>query len=326
LGSYATKLKHILPAFFSVAFGTIIALALVRWFFCIQFLVFDIREEIWEFWIPFTLPWIPILLWLRPRFKALIFKTDPAKRRDGLKMIAWFTMIPMLILSQKYLVTATGKLQHLNAITDIEKVKRSRYYKIDRFYVPHNYGGRHTQFSKSDKGRTLNFNIYFATPILIKPTSKIPAAPKYWHGVTFSKSISNRASKAEKDRAYQDFLSDCLQQMSAYDFQDLVYFESVPNSNKRQDYFKAIEANTRQMNDNYIVLEPVRENFEDRNGNKLQWVFGSFAIGLCVLLLALILPRYSEALRIKEKNKAAIWVRVQNYIRSFQKNQKTTRK
>jgi len=39
-----------------------------------------IDEEIVNFWIPFILPWIPILIWLRPRGKIVTLKKNRKKK------------------------------------------------------------------------------------------------------------------------------------------------------------------------------------------------------------------------------------------------------
>jgi rhomboid protease GluP len=69
--------------------------------------------------------------------------------------------------------------------------------------------------------------------------------------------------------------------MNKYEFHSLDHFERKPTSD-RQNYF---EARTKQTADNnLIILEPIKKNNEDRNGNKFTWIFGSFGIGLSVLL------------------------------------------
>lgn len=82
---------------------------------------------------------------------------------------------------------------------------------------------------------------------------------------------------------------------------------------------KAIEARTKQSADeSYIVLEPIQESYDKRNGNKLAWIFGSFAIGFSVLLLALIFPGYSEIERQRflqgKKPKQDDLVDMMNYL------------
>jgi rhomboid protease GluP len=298
LKAYITKLKHILPTFLAVTFGTVFGLGFIRWLFCLQFSIIDIKEEIWIIWLPLIFPWIPITLWLRQRFRILTFK-DQDNGRFGFQMIAWLTIAAMLYISQAFLTTATGRLQKLSTINDIEKVEKSRYYKLTNFSIAKDYGGTYTDFRQSGKyNQYLNFDIFFVNPILKDTSERINGIPKYWYGVNFNEEISNKISSEEKEKKYEAFFEECLKKMSTYEFHTLDHFERKPTSDDRQNYLKAVEARTKQTaDDSFIVLEPIKKKYEDRNGNKFAWIFGSFGIGLSVLLFALIWPGYSETER-----------------------------
>lgn len=298
--TYILKLKHILPTFLAVTFGTVFGLAFFRWLLCIQFSLLDIKEEIWVLWLPLIFPWIPITLWLRQRFRILTIKMgDTDKTRFFFQIISWGVMTAMLFVSQAYLTTATGKLKELSTISDIYKTEKVRYYKFTDFAVAPYFGGSYTDFRTSGKyNQYLNFDVYFVTPILNDSTEIIKNIPKYWYGVKFKEQISNKISNDEKEQKYQAFYNDCIEKMNKYEFHSLDHFERKPTSDDRQNFLKAIEARTKQTaDDNFIVLEPIKEKFEDRSGNKFAWIFGSFGIGLVVLLFSLIWPGYSEAER-----------------------------
>ncbi len=298
---YTAKLKHIVPTFLIVAFSTVLGLALSRWLLCIQFPILNIKEEVWVVWIPIIFPWIPITLWLRQRLRVLIFEREQDKRRFFYQLLCWFILTAMLFISQAYITTATGKLQTLSKISEIEGVEKARYYKLTNFIIPPNYGGVYTYFSTSGKySQYLNFDIFFITPVLNDSADSIPSLPKHWYGMKYQKQISNRLSKAEEDEKYNAFYDECVQKMNAYDFHSPDHFERKPNSADRTHFLKAIEARTKQPADeSYIILTPIKESYDKRNGNKFAWIFGSFAIGLSVLLLALIFPGYSETERQK---------------------------
>ncbi len=299
--SYIAKLKHILPTFFIMVFSTVIGLAIFRWLFCIQFLLLDIKEEVWELWIPIIFPWIPITIWMRQRFRVLTFEMNEDRKRIPYQMICWFVMTAMLLVSQAYLTTATGKLQTLSTIQDIEKSEGSRFYKLSNFRIAPDYDGSFTDFTTSGKySQYLNIDVFFATPILNDTTEQITSIPRYWYGLKYHKQISNKISDEEKDKAYDSFYNECVQKLNDHDFHSLDHFERLPNSDDRKHYLKAIEARTNEpANKSFIVLKPIHEKYEERNGNKFAWIFGSFAIGLFTLLLALILPGYSETERKK---------------------------
>ena len=209
-------------------------------------------------------------------------------------------MSAMLFLSQAYLTTATGNLAALSDISELDSVEKVRYYKISNFEVDQHYGGgTYTDFRTSGKfNQDLHFDIYFVTPIVSDTSKLITAIPKHWYGVKYQEQISNRISEEEKEEKYQAFYNDCLQKMMKYNFYTLDHFKRTPTSDDRQNFLKAIEARTGQAaGEQYVVLEPIQDKYENRNGTKFAWIFGTYAIGLVVLLFSLIWPGYSESER-----------------------------
>ena len=297
--NYFSVLKHIIPTFLIIAFCTIFGLALIRWLLTIQYEIININEEFWTIWLPIGLPWIPILIWLRPRFRVLLFRPS----FDGnlfFHIISAGTITACLLVSQSYLTTSTGKLQQLSTINDINKVENARYYKLSSFTVAPYFGGSYTDFRTSGKyNETLNINIYFVAPILGE-AKYYESTHKQWYGVKYKEHISNKLDNEEKERLYKVFFNECVQKMNHYDYYDLDHFERIPTSNDKRQFLKAIEARTNQLTDNsFVILKPIIDRFEDRNGNKFIWIFGSFGIGLAVMLISLMFPAYSETERKK---------------------------
>lgn len=319
--TYISKLKHILPTFLAVTFGTVFGLAFLRWLLCIQFPLLDIKEEIWVLWLPLIFPWIPITLWLRQRFRVLtVKKGDTDKARFFFQFISWGVMTAMLFVSQAYLTTATGKLETLSSIKEIDKVEKARYYKLTNFSVATYFGGTYTDFRTSGKyNQHLNFDIFIVTPIIADTSEHITDIPKHWYGVKYKEQISNKISNEEKDRKYKEFYDECIQKMNNYNFHSLDHFERKPKSDDRINFLKAIEARTKQPTDeSFIVLEPRQETYEGRNGNKFAWIFGSFGIGFGVLLFSLLFPGFSESERKRflsgKKSKQDDIVDMLNYL------------
>ncbi|WP_278021004.1 hypothetical protein [Flavobacterium ginsengisoli] len=289
--NYITKLRHILPIFLLISLSIIIGLLIIRWIFTIEFEIFDFNEKIWNFWLPVLLPWIPILIWLRPRFKILILKND--HHEFFFQFLSAITITACLINSQEYLTTATGKLQKLSTITDIEITPKSRYYNLANFSVATNFGGTYTSFSRSGRSNDLNFDIYFVVPIFDRKQTNINSLPKYWYGVSFHDRLRNARNDEKNKRSYNEFYNYCLDRMKNYDFYSLDHFERTPTSDKKQNFIKAVEARAQKKSENYVILEPIKEKYEKRNGNKFQWIFGSFGIGFSILLFTLIWPGFS---------------------------------
>lgn len=250
-------------------------------------------------WLPMCLPWIPIAIWLRPRLRILTFRNDNDNGRLFFLVLSGITIIATLLTSQSYLTTSTGKISRLHDINDLEYHDNSRYYQLDTFYVAQSVLGSYSDVRTGGKyNQDMNFNIYFVTPILKDTSGRMDDNPKYWYGVKFHKQISNKISIEKKEKEFKVFYNECRDKVGNYAFHDLDHFERTPTSERKQHYVKAIETRTKQKaGDNLVILEPIQERFEDKNKNKFAWIFGSFGIGLGVLMFSLIWPGCSESER-----------------------------
>jgi len=278
-----------MPAFFIIVSSSVIGLLLLRWLFDLRFHFFDIKEEVWDLWIPLIYPWIPILIWLRPKLRILNYK-DSDKGRFGLQMLTWGTMMATMCISQSYLTTASGKLANLSSIDQIAKLEKTRYYKINNFSMAPYFGGVYTEFSTSGKyNNEFNFNVFFVTPIVGDTNKRWSTYPKVWYCVKFHERVSNRLSNEEKQQKYEVFYSECLDKMNHYQFHNLDHFEKIPVSDDLENFSKAVENRIKEKPANEIVLlKPIMESYESRNKNKLPWIFGAFAIGSIVIMICLL--------------------------------------
>lgn len=302
LDTYTLKIKHILPTLLTITIASVVGFALIRWLFCIQFSIIDIREDIWEIWIPLIFPWIPNLIWLRQRLRIIDFKNQEDKIRIMFQFIAWLMIGGMLALSQSYIKTATGKLQTLTNINEIHQKQKQRYYKINSFFVSTNTGGALTDIytsssgSKYNRKNYLNFDIYFVVPILKNKNETINSNHKYWCAIKYHKKISDNLNNQEKDETLQIFYKECLQKIDNSDFYKIDHFERIPTSSNKLMFEKSLETSIKKpVDDSFIILEPVFETYENRNGNKFIWIFGVFGIGLSLFLLLLIWPTFNKS-------------------------------
>lgn len=297
MDNYLEKLKHILPTFLAVTLGTIFGTALVRWGLSIQLELIDIKLEIWEIWLPLILPWLPMTFWLRQKLRILTFKGDNDYGRLFFQFIGWGTMTSAMIISQTYLTKATGDLVTLKRPSEIEQVDKARYYRIAEFDVLPMYGTSFTDFRASGKyNQHLNFNTYFACPIVDDSSSLPNSLPKYWYGVSFKEQISNKISTAEKEKRYDDFYQECLKKMNSYKYHEFEYLERLTNSEARDGFYNSIKTRiSDESQTEFIILQPQHEPLNKRAGNKVAWTFGSFSIGLSIFLFSLIWPGYSKS-------------------------------
>jgi len=138
--------------------------------------VLEIDDQILQLWIPLILPWIPVLIWLRPRFKLLKMKRSGRADPDtALSMLAAFSIfIPMMLIAM-YMEEATGKLQQLNWMTDIVKAPPTRYYEFNHLFADKKSRGLYySSYTSGKYNSTLNFEIHIVTPLYNDEPSEYP--------------------------------------------------------------------------------------------------------------------------------------------------------
>lgn len=289
--NYWIKFRYIVPTFLLVAFGTTIAVLIFRWIFTINSEILPIKEDVFHIWLPLVLPWVPITIWLRPKVRIVKFK----KGGDApmlLQFIAWITIVAMMIISNDYLKTATGKISEVNTIDELAEFD-VRYLKLNQIELDRQFGSAHTEFRASGKyNEHLNFDSYFVYPFKKGNSSE---KFKYWYGVKFHEQISNKIEPEEKEKKYQVFFEQAVRDFESYKFSEPNYFEILLHSDDRDGFLNAVKRQAQFASPEPVIIEPKDGIYSERNGKKLEWIFGSFGIGFGVFLFALIFPKYHAA-------------------------------
>jgi len=103
-----TKIKVIFLPFLLVGIGTVAGYGLIRWVFDVQLGILNWDEKYLNYWIPLTLPWAPVLIWIRPRIRIL--KYLEWSRSDNYLTIQFLMSLAIgipTIISQEYLIRAS---------------------------------------------------------------------------------------------------------------------------------------------------------------------------------------------------------------------------
>lgn len=286
------KLKLIYKPFLIIAICFIAIYTFLHWALFIKAGI-PLKEDIVKFWLPFGLPFIPILIWLRPRIKLLHFKNDNGS--FGYQFLAVIAIAVPTIIAQEYLITATGKLTSVDNVSQIENTERTKYYSIKNYYIDkQRVAVRNTATVTGKNNTDFNMLIYVAMPIFenIADTSKTEC--KYWLGKRYSERISNSLSDQEKDNRYKVFAELKQKEFDETDFKKFKYLEVIGNTEDHDEFNKAIEKSETIKGNQQIVFQAINEPFENRNGKKLEWIFGSLAIGLLAYFIFLLFPRFQE--------------------------------
>lgn len=290
------KLSLIYKPFLIIAVCIIAGYSFLNWLVFIKIKAFSLNEEIIKLWIPMALPWIPLVIWLRPRIKLLNLKTTRKSDFPSLYvMMAGFAIALPTIIAQFYIETASGTLTNLENISKIELMPETKYYSLQNFYIDKANPGVQSSLSTSGRyNEDLNMDLYIVLPIVTSQNNTDPSNCKGWYGIKYHKQISNRLSDEEKDTAYNRFIAESQAQFDTTDVNRFVYLDRIGNTDDHTEYNTAIKNNKLYASKSTIVLIPVNEPFEARNGSKLPWIFGSFIIGALVWLIMLSIPKLKD--------------------------------
>jgi hypothetical protein len=334
MNSFLLKLRLIYLPFILVAVGSILVFSLLNIWLTIDSTTISMNEEVTDLWLPLILPFVPVLIWLRPRIKQLNLTT----RRGGLPFLYLFVAslaisAPATIM-QNYLRTDLGKLTPLTSMSQIRHNKLTKYYSVSQYFVDTSMASFQNTAVVSGKGHTiLTYTIYIACPIFDKkpvmaapkdesvkitpvspsPTKPLPDSfqvdkdqqeaavsstlPHAWACQFYEKRVSNGLSRSEKHNKWDEFVIHTLQDWHQQDPNNFVYLDRIGNTEKRNNYQKAIGNNTFivPLPQPIIILEPKLTPFKDRNGHKPGWTFGSFGIGCLVWLIMIAIPKMKES-------------------------------
>ncbi len=289
----AKKLNLFYLPFLFIAIGLCVVYTFFNWLFIINLQLFSIKEIVINFGIPLGLPWIPILIYFRPRIKLLSLKTKKGSWIDFYMIILWFALSIPNIIAQGYLEKASGKLTELDNISRINNQEQTKYYTLKKFYIDKAHIGIHPSFDVSGKqDQDFNMHIYVALPILGSQADTSGSSCFAWLGVDYSKRISNRLDEKEKEERYKTFANESQQNFDQKDVNQFIYLDRVGHTDDGDGFKEAVKKCRKYSANNTSVFLAVNEPFENRLGNTLEWIFGAFTVGALVWLVMILIPKF----------------------------------
>lgn len=292
---YLEKVRHIVLPFIVLSLVTVPVYMALRWALDLRFGLVQLDEELWDFWIPFLLPWIPLLTIFRKRFHVLTFKRDDDRGRWLLQIICAFSLGGALVVSQHYLKAVAGGLKDLESVAQLDPKDHVRHFRIGHYVVASWMGGSHgTAHTSGRYNQDLNLEFFVVAPMLNDSAENLPSGASVWYGVKFHERMSNRASDAEKESRWKALMTRVEEEMNVYDFHDLDHFRRVPVSEDRKAFLVAIANRAGATTGEEVILTPVHEPYGAGTGTTLAWIFGALGIGCALLLFALLWSRFDD--------------------------------
>lgn len=294
--------KHIYIRFIILSVLTIFIYTFLRRYFDIKTGMVSLKEDVLDFWIPFGLSFLVLILGLRRRLRLL------GNRNDGLSFqffIAAATIAVPTIIAQNYIKVKSCSLTEVNSVYDIRKADYKDCFTIKNFDVDKdNYGLYRTSRTSGKNNQTLTFYSYFVVPIIDKNVIQNNSSTFHWLGIEFSESMSNHAGEYKKNQEWRSFYRKSMKDFHNYNFNQFQYLQGLTYSDEKDGYLKAVNNVQRHIPENKLtILTAVNEPFENRMGNKFPWILGSYFIGIIIFSIVLLFSRVDpmEYRRFKEK-------------------------
>jgi rhomboid protease GluP len=246
-------------------------------------------EDIADIWLPGGLAWILVIFLIQPRLRMLNLR-DKRKNLPPLYHFAAVAVVAVpAIIAQGYVRTATGDVTHVVDASLISSNMPSKFYVADNVCMHVNRPVSHAFVTTGGKGnQTLNFDFYVMAPVC--SASETTDQRLVWLGLKFHQSMSNSASRADKNVAYDAFIMKSIQSFNAEDPRDYKFLETLGHNSDRKRFDKTLKIENYSL-PSPIILIPHREPFENRTGDRLAWLAGSIVCGFLLwLVLVFIRP------------------------------------
>jgi len=119
--------------------------------------------------------------------------------------------------------------------------------------------------------------------------------PKAWCCIQYSKTISNRLSREEKEEKFHDFYVASMDTFHSQNLNAFTYLQRTGFNDNLAGFKKAIQK-THMADDSSIIniMEPEFKSYADRNGHTLPWIFASLGIGSAIFFAFLLGFRFDD--------------------------------
>ncbi|USD26880.1 hypothetical protein [Flagellimonas marinaquae] len=282
--------------------GTILLYTMLRYQLGTKLGILPFEQELWNFWIPFYLPFISFWACLGKRVRILKLKSLKNKyisAHQALILLMVLAMSPPMILSQKYLDKVPHGLIEIDDFDEIKNHQKEKFFVINQFDVDkgsivEGFSTREVMGGKYSRARK-----YFYVDMLY-PFKNVSGV---WYGIEYSKNINGKKDNKELKQVKETFYRTSKDSFISQNLKEVKYFEKLNNSYKRSRFLKAINKNRPLVNiDSQIILIPKMRDYKNRTGISLGWIFGSYVIGCVCVLIIIAIPKLDKRLLTKFNN------------------------
>lgn len=315
--NYLKKLFYIFPTYIVSILLCILWLWLFRYLFDVQFNIFEFRKRTWEYYFPIVSSFMVMFI-IRKRFRIL------GQNNSSF----FFTLFSALFLilslqSQMYFTSLYEKTEKVKNISEISSDKWVRNIEVENYFIDDTYLNSIIETKVIERRRSSKLVATFYYIVGLQKDSLVinnDDVPIVWLADSFREEMSYSLSDEKKRKVINDFSEKINLEIKNKEFYDGNIFHKVVSSEERDIYLELIQKVLDDVDtENIIILKPSLNFEKNKSDNLLILMLKTLGIGLFILLIALIFPKYrspkykynsdfenlaSEILKIKNK----VWV------------------
>lgn len=252
--------KKIIKTYLTLFVLFYVGYSILNWILTTKTGVIRIDKSYSNFWVPFTIIYIPVFLFLRPLVKKSGFKS---KTQEGLLWALFpFTISIPTAFSQDYFKDSSYGIVNVNYPEDVLSLPRERFFTVAKFRVRNDgftlFKERHVSGGRS---KSLNVNNYYIAPMFGSSTDTIS---KVAYGLRFSTSLNHGLLfRNEQPEKIKTFNTKTAEELSNYDIYKLTFFERQMDSEDAQHFATAWKQNNLlDQNTEPVVLVGQKETLQ----------------------------------------------------------------
>jgi len=298
---FQRKIQLIFIPFLKIAFVYISSYLLIYWLLFIRLNTDLIPEDVRDSVLPLFIPFIPVLIWLRPKIKLLKLSNWQGKRGrlPGLYFfVASLAMGVPTLLAQDYMETDLGRLINLGSISSLNNFKSSKYYTLHNYYIDkRNYGVSKYEFVNTGSHGSKNtvMRIFIVLPVFDKIDDTIRNNCDAWIGICYNIPYGTKLEGKALIDARNTFFSESENDFKSRDVQKFEYLDKVSKTWQLEGFQKAIENSKKACTIEAPIFTEVNDSFENRNGYTLFWAIFSFLGCSGLFLLIVLIPAFARS-------------------------------
>jgi rhomboid protease GluP len=277
--------KSIIRTYLTLFAVYYIGYSFLNWLLTIKTSIVRIDEGYSNFWIPFSLIYIPAYFILRPKINQSNFKNNI---KNGLIWgIFPFSIAIPTAFSQPYFKDVSYNVIDINTPAETHLHPNERFFKVKTFYINRNdfklFKERHVSGGRS---KSLKVNNYYIAPIY-SDEKRHPTNVAY--GIKFSTSLNHGLLfRKQEPKKIWEFNIHAASEFTFYDLDSVTYFSKQIDSKDAYNFAEAWRENKLLDNTHTpVVLVPSKEPFSKllQRGKNLTIYFVLISLTVAIGLL-----------------------------------------